>query len=77
MMSMMDDRAMHPPLAIPADVHHLVVILVAVHDRFTLDLAVRWRPSGVLLDHSSDDLSVSFDSIHLRILSTCHRSKSR
>src|SRR5207245_685410 len=60
----MDDRAVHAAHAVPAHVHHLVMIAVTVHDRLGFNLAMRGLIAGILLDHPAHDLPVAFYSIH-------------
>src|SRR5260370_13541279 len=48
-----NDAAVDAPDTVPADVHDLVVIVLAVHDCLGLDPAVRGRVPGVIFHHSS------------------------
>src|SRR5262245_20987664 len=77
-----DDRAVHAADAVPADVHHLVMVARRVHHGLRHDLAVRGLVAGVLLDEGTNDLTVAGQLIHwttfsCRSSNTNSRTRSR
>ena len=56
-LAMLED-VLDAALSVPADVHDLVVVVLAVNDRFRLDFAVGWLELRVVLDQPSNDLTI-------------------
>jgi hypothetical protein len=71
-----DDGAVDAVLAVPAHLHHLVVIAFVIHDGFRPDVAARRLVGGVLLDQSAHDHAISVQLIH-RTTFCCWGSKTR
>src|SRR5262249_11759094 len=72
-----DDGAVDAPDAVPADVHHLVMVLLGVHDRLRVDLAVGRLIARILLDQAAYDLPVALYSIHRTTLCCCASNTRR
>src|SRR5258708_557234 len=53
-----DHAPMNTLVAIPADVHDCVMVVVAVDDCFLVDFPVRGFETRVFLDHPDDDLTI-------------------
>src|SRR5262249_24054303 len=71
-----NDRAVDAPVPLPAHLHHLVVVVLAVHDGFCADVTAGRLVAGVFLDQAADDFPVSVQVIHRTTLS-CFSSKTR
>ena len=54
-----DDRAMNAAAAVPTHLHDLVVIVLAVHDRFRADVAVHRLVAGIFFDQTPHDVAVT------------------
>src|SRR5947208_5797630 len=60
----MHDRAVDAAVPIPAHMHYLIMVPLAIFDRLGFDLAVGGLVACIFPDHSADNFAITLYSIH-------------